>query len=154
MSLAWCPKCNLNTQPVPCTNATGCGLGDRKAWERSVGLRPPVDKMHPGDLGDGKPYAAPREPGQQIINALMHLRYALEAAGCEPPASVNLTRPQDGMYLKYAVSQAAQLWHYCGPGRTVAVDGEIWSEAELCGIKVRWPVRVYAMGDGAIGLKY
>lgn len=86
-----------------------------------------------------------------IIDAFALVRHAFRAANLQPPTAIHLASHDEGMRFLRAVAQKNLMLRPGDPlmGKPIEMaDGSVFMEAEVLGMKVRWPANKWAMPDG------
>ena len=90
-----------------------------------------------------------------ILDALYTVRAAFLRANLSPPDAIILASHKDGMRFLSAFKQDNIIYSESGPPHGKPIEhpnGSVWMEAEVAGIKIRWPANRRAMETG--GYRY
>jgi hypothetical protein len=87
----------------------------------------------------------------KIIEAFYQTRRAFLAAGLQPPEAIHLKDAREAALFERRVRSEMEPAAAIADRRqetVVTIGGEEFWQAELLGIKVRWPARRYALPGG------
>jgi hypothetical protein len=87
-----------------------------------------------------------------IIDALAQVSHVFRSLDLKVPEAIILKDHDEGMRVLHQLHQRTQFIVPMDSDRGGKViehpDGSVWMEAEVCGIKVRWPAMKLAKQDG------
>lgn len=87
-----------------------------------------------------------------IVAVMARISHEFQQLGLAVPEAILLKNREEGMHFCYQLQKHTKFWlprNDAGVGKSVEhPDGSVWMEAEVYGIKVRWPAEKMALRSG------